>query len=543
MPFPKINLSHVHTYRLSERCSFVALQAMLPPQDPPPVFENPELAQVAQSIVTARQAGAPVIWMIGGHVVKRGLSLLLIELIRRRVITHLASNGAAAIHDFEIAMQGATSEDVASSIEDGSFGMAEETGFLMNQAIRLGAQDGLGLGEALGRWIVQDNRFRYRDHSLLYQAYAAGLPYTVHLALGTDIIHQHPHCDFAAQGWASGEDFKIFTASVSRLEAGVFCNFGSAVIGPEVFLKALSISRNIGSGPRAFTTANFDLLPLQDDYRQPSGDDDPEYYYRPKKNIVIRPNSLGGRGYHIAGDHRLTIPNLFHQVVELLGDQPFPPLQLEPAASPLPDALQQRPDLQPVAAELLQAIRSLALCFSTGGTLFIAAGDDSASAARRLAERLSASFKNTGNIPAAHRQRFTSLPGGAELAARLRTGLRVVVLGSNPPLAGLVADQSPGPGLALAQEFYVLARPGDLLLAISATGQAEDVCNTALAAKALGISVIALAGASAGRLAELAEVTISPPDLETTAWPGWLQLVSRALSEMLPGGSFRPENT
>ena len=283
----------------------------------------------------ARQAGRPVIWMIGAHVVKRGLAPLLIDLMERGVITHLASNGATTIHDFEIALQGSTSEDVASSLETGTFGMAEETGRLMNRAIQAGARDGLGIGEALGRLIAEDERFRYRQYSLLYAAYRLRIPFTVHVAIGTDIIHQHPAVDFAALGWASGQDFKIFTASVCDLEGGVFCNFGSSVIGPEVFLKALSIARNLGNPVRVFTTANFDLVPLGD-YRRPVGDDVVDYYYRPRKNIVNRPVSLGGKGFHISGDHLVTIPNL-HQARAVIAGR------LRPSARPDQAARQADP--------------------------------------------------------------------------------------------------------------------------------------------------------------------------------------------------------
>ena len=309
MPYPAIDLSRVRTYSLSQRSSRVMAADLVEPDSPLPSFSNPELDEVGERIVQARRSGAPVIWMIGGHVVKRGLAPVLIDLLERGLITHLASNGAASIHDFEIALQGHTSEDVASSLEDGSFGMAEETGAFMNQAIRQGASAGIGIGEALGKWIASDPGFQFREHSLLYHTYRLQIPYTVHVAIGTDIIHQHPTCDFAALGWAAGQDFKVFTYAVSQLEGGVFCNFGSAVIGPEVFLKAISIVRNLGHSVKVFTTANFDLLPL-DDYRKPIGEDQIEYYYRPRKNIVNRPTSLGGKGFHIAGDHRVTIPHL-----------------------------------------------------------------------------------------------------------------------------------------------------------------------------------------------------------------------------------------
>ncbi len=310
MPYPAIDLSKVRTYSIMRRENRVALENLIRPGDALPPFENPELQEVAQAILAARQAGAAVIWMIGGHVVKRGLAPTLIDLMQRGVITHLASNGAASIHDFEFALIGQTSEDVARSLEDGSFGMAEETGDMMNLAIQAGMARGEGMGEALGRWIAEHPAFAYREYSLSYNAYRLRIPYTVHVAVGTDIIHQHPRVDFAATGWASGQDFKIYTHAVSQMEGGVFCNFGSAVIGPEVFLKAISISRNLGFTVQRITTANFDLVPLGEDYHSPIPDNRIEYYYRPRKNIVNRPTSLGGRGYHITGEHLATIPNL-----------------------------------------------------------------------------------------------------------------------------------------------------------------------------------------------------------------------------------------
>ena len=314
MPFKAVDLTHVKTYPLEQRESRVALANLIHPDSPYDPLDNPELAEVAGRIAAARAAGRPLIFMFGAHVIKRGLGPILVDMLKRGIITHLASNGAATIHDFEIALQGNTSEDVVASLADGSFGMAEETGALMNAAIRRGANDGLGIGEALGRMIAEDDRFAYREHSVLYNAYALGIPYTVHVALGTDIIHQHPAADFAAIGWATGQDFKIFSQAVCGLEGGVFCNFGSSVIGPEVFLKAISIARNLGSTVKVFTTANFDLIPLED-YRKPIGDDQPDYYYRPRKNIVNRPVLLGGKGFHITGDHRDTLPTLYHLTI------------------------------------------------------------------------------------------------------------------------------------------------------------------------------------------------------------------------------------
>lgn len=314
-PLQPIDLSRVTTYPLAQRRNLVHLADLIAPETPPPPFDSPELDEVAVQIIAARRAGRPVIWMMGAHVIKSGLSRLLVDLMRRGIVTHVAGNGAVSIHDFELALIGETSEDVASSLEDGTFGMAEETGALMHQAIREGARDGLGYGAAVGRFIAENTeRFPFREVSVLCNAYTLGVPATIHVTVGADIIHQHPITDFGAIGAASGLDFRLFIASVSELEGGVFLNFGSAVTGPEVFLKALTIACNLGRNVADVTTANFDLLPLGD-YRCPVSADEPAYYYRPRKNIINRPTSLGGRGYHITGDHRVTIPNLYHRVV------------------------------------------------------------------------------------------------------------------------------------------------------------------------------------------------------------------------------------
>jgi len=321
MPYPALDFSGIRTYHLGERRNLVTRANLIWPTTPIPPFESHDLECVAEQIAAARHAGRPVICMYGAHVIKCGLSPLLIALMEEGVLTHLATNGAGVIHDTELALIGETSEDVADSIEDGSFGMAEETGALINGAVQAGVRDGLGYGEAVGRFIATDERAQQRDISVLYHAYRLRIPLTVHICIGTDIIHQHPGVDFAALGWASGQDFKIYCKSVSELEGGVFLNFGSAVIGPEVFLKALSIARNLGYTVSHITTANFDIIPLQGDYHAKVGYDNPEYYYRPRKNIVNRPTSLGGHGYHITGDHSVTLPNLYRLVHQRLARQ------------------------------------------------------------------------------------------------------------------------------------------------------------------------------------------------------------------------------
>ncbi len=550
MPYPAVDLLKVKTYPLPQRASRVALENLIRPSDPVPEFDHPEFPEVVERIAAARQAGRPVIWMIGAHVVKRGLSPILIDLMERGVITHLASNGAAMIHDFEIAYQGNTSEDVAKSLEDGSFGMAEETGRELNLAIQAGARQGLGIGEAVGSWMAADERFIHRDLSLVYTAYRLHIPYTVHVAIGTDIIHQHPLADFGAIGWGSGQDFKIFTASVCGLEGGVFCNFGSSVIGPEVFLKALSIARNLGNPVRIFTTANFDLLPLAN-YRRPLGEDQTEYYYRPRKNIVNRPVSLGGKGFHICGDHRTTIPNLHHQVLALLPEgailqpgilgggvevrDPVAELAREaPRAFCVLEAmLIGHPELAVTAESLAGAFHILRQCFTQGGTLFIAGNGGSMADALHISGELDKAYKRTRSLPNVHRQRLAAQPEGEVLTRHLQPGLRTVALGINPTLASAVDNDFALPHAAFAQEFYALARAGDVFLGISTSGNAQNVAYTASVAAALGCPVIILTGEGGGRLARQANVAIHAPAQTTAEIQNFHILLYHTLCEML----------
>mgnify|MGYP004655634875 FL=1 len=313
-----LDFSDVVTCHTTQRRNLVTIDNLMTPGDEHDTFEQEGFDELVDRIVAARKNGSPVIWSMGAHVIKNRLSRYLIALIRAGVITHLASNGAGSIHDFELAYLGGTSEDVPTAIEDGSFGMWEETGAWMNEALRLGAADGLGYGEALGRYIDRrPERFPNRSDCVLYQAYLCDIPATYHIALGTDIIHQHPSCDMSVIGKCSGVDFKKLCASVTQLDGGVFLNFGSAVIGAEVFLKALSIARNLGYPTFNITTANFDLVNLGD-YRRKIGYSDPNYYYRPRKNIVNRPTSCGGRGWHFTGDHQITIPTLYDRVMKKL---------------------------------------------------------------------------------------------------------------------------------------------------------------------------------------------------------------------------------
>lgn len=312
----QFDMAGTKTYDAQERINLVRIDNLAKLSDPINLFKGEGLGEVAQKIREARQNGRPVVLFYGAHVIKCGLSRYLIDLIKRGMITHLASNGAGSIHDFELCYLGGTSEHVPTAIEDGSFGMWEQTGAWMNEAIKKGAADGCGYGEALARYVdSHPDRFPYRKDCVFYQAYTHEVPATYHVTIGTDIIHEHPSADFGAIGTASGRDFLMFVESLKELEGGVFLNVGSAVTGAEVFLKALSIVRNHGYLTRKITTANFDIIPLGD-YKSDVSKDHFHYYYRPRKNIMNRPVSMGGNGYYICGNHVQTIPTLWKLLTE-----------------------------------------------------------------------------------------------------------------------------------------------------------------------------------------------------------------------------------
>ena len=314
----QLDLSGVRTFSVTGRRDLVRIDNLLQIGDPVEPYDHADFHTLCEKIVAARQKGRPVIFSMGAHVIKSGLSRFLIALMREGIITHLAGNGACSIHDFELCYHGGTSEDVPTAIEDGSFGMWEETGGWMNEAISIGAKNGWGYGEALARYVDErPERFPHRELCVFYQAWKLGVPATYHVALGTDIIHQHPKADFAAIGACSGVDFRKMCHSVAGLDEGVYMSFGSGVIGPEVFLKSLSVARNLGYPTFRITTADFDLRPLGD-YRRRIGYDDPNYYYRPRKNIVNRPTSQGGQGWHFEVDHRISVPNLYYQVSSMI---------------------------------------------------------------------------------------------------------------------------------------------------------------------------------------------------------------------------------
>ena len=323
MPFEQFDRNQLRVRPLAERIHDVDRSVMIEPGGPREPFSHPAIPVLARRVVEAAQAGRAVIFFCGAHVIRKGAGPLLIDLMRRRLLTHLALNGAGAIHDFELAMIGATCESVARYVAAGEFGLWRETGQI-NDAARDAARRGIGLGEAVGRWI-EDRQFPFRETSVLAAGARLGVPVTVHAALGQDIIHEHPNCDPAATGAATYADFLVFARSVEQLEGGVMLNIGSAVAGPEVYLKALSMARNVahqaGRSIRRFTTGVFDLPSLGDDVGCEAPKSDPRYYFRPYKTVLVRTVADGGESHYVQGDHRSTLPALYDRIVEIADDR------------------------------------------------------------------------------------------------------------------------------------------------------------------------------------------------------------------------------
>src|SRR3989338_7329833 len=294
-----LDFNKIKTIPIKQRKNKVKLNDLVKPENSKILMDSIELNELCDITTNAAVRNKQVIVMMGAHVIKVGMSLLIIDLMKKGVINHIAMNGAGPIHDFELALIGETSEYVEDTIEDGTFGMIEETGSILNEAIKEGAKNNHGMGYAIGKKINELN-LPNKECSILYNAYKLGIPATVHVAIGTDIIHQHPSCDGAAVGKTSYQDFKIFAESVSRLEDGVILNVGCAVILPEVFLKALTIARNLGYKVENITAANFDMI----------------NHYRPRENVVQRPTSLGGKGFIIIERHEKTIPTLHRKIID-----------------------------------------------------------------------------------------------------------------------------------------------------------------------------------------------------------------------------------
>ncbi len=308
-----IDLSRISTYDLASRRSKVSVKdfarvlsdgeargvaALI--DSLPDILAGQTLREVARAVIEARQRGRAIIWGLGGHVIKTGLAPVLIDLMHRGFVSAIALNGSGVIHDFEIALIGSTSEDVEEALGDGAFGMAKETGRLINEAINQGASQDLGVGEAVGAALVE-SAAPYADSSILCAAYRARVPVTAHITIGADIIHLHPQADGASLGSTSHRDFRLLTSIVGELDGGgVYLNVGSAVTLPEVFLKAVTVVRNLGQSLRDLTTVNLDFL----------------QHYRPSTNVVRRPVANGaGRGFNLVGHHEIMVPLLAAAII------------------------------------------------------------------------------------------------------------------------------------------------------------------------------------------------------------------------------------
>ena len=307
----KLDLSRIRSYSLKDRPSKVTTGDFARPckqggsfkdffASLPDILAANHLRQVVASIVQARKDKRPVMLGMGAHAIKVGLNPVIIDLMQRGIITSLALNGAGIIHDFELALIGQTSEDVDKEIQTGAFGMAEETGSMLNQAIKSAGPEE-GIGAAVGR-MVHAGDFPHKDKSLLAAGHGLGIPITVHVAIGTDIIHMHPSFDGKATGEAAHRDFQAFCSLVSELEGGVYINLGSAVLLPEIFLKAVTLCRNLGYPLQHFTTVNMDFV----------------QHYRPNTNVVRRPTQGGGKGFALTGHHEIMFPLLAAAVIEQL---------------------------------------------------------------------------------------------------------------------------------------------------------------------------------------------------------------------------------
>lgn len=316
--YPQFDRSRLLVKPLGERVNDLSVSRWLALGDQTPPFESPDLQTLAARLQTARRTGAARILMMGAHVLRAGVNRHIIDLMSRGFITHIAMNGAGAIHDYELSRIGATTESVARYIRTGEFGLWRETGEL-NDLIRDAAANQCGLGEWVGKHIEESN-YPYRDLSVFAAAWRLNVPATVHAGIGYDILHEHPNCDGGAIGAASYRDFLIFAAGVEHLEGGVLLSFGSAIMAPEVYLKALAMSRNVARQQsreiRNFTTAVFDLVPIHGDIHKELPKTDPGYYFRPQKTILVRTVADGGESFYFCGDHRATLPALWRTLMD-----------------------------------------------------------------------------------------------------------------------------------------------------------------------------------------------------------------------------------
>ncbi len=313
--FPPLDFQEITTYSIQERHSLVQVDTFARAWKKgqtvsnfmtslPDILAGRHFREIVRAVVMAVRNEKPVVFAMGAHVMKCGLSPIIIDLMERGIVSAIALNGAGIIHDFEVASTGQTSEDVAKTLPTGEFGMCRETGQFLNDAINRGAEQNRGIGESVGQALIEAD-FQYLEYSVVAAGYRLGVPVTVHVAIGADIIHPHPNASGAAIGAGSHQDFKRFCGVMSQLEGGVYCNIGSAVMLPEVFLKAISTVRNLGYTVNHFSTVNMDVI----------------RHYRPMQNVTTRPTSEGGTGYTLIGHHEIQIPLLAAAIIESMNNE------------------------------------------------------------------------------------------------------------------------------------------------------------------------------------------------------------------------------
>jgi hypothetical protein len=316
--YPMFDRRALDTRPLAERVHDLAIDSFLPLNAAPTMLDSEPLAIVGQRIAEARRAGRAVVLAMGAHVLRAGVQRQLIDLMERGFVSHLAFNGAAVIHDYEFALIGKSTESVARYITEGQFGLWNEVDAI-NRIVADGAARGMGLGECVGA-AISERELPHADLSLFAAAWRLGIPATVHVGIGYDIVYEHGGCDGAAWGATSYRDFLIFAKSLETLEGGAFLSHGSAVMGPEIYLKALAMVRNVakrrGEEIRRFTTLVTDLIPIAGNPRSQAPKTDPQYYYRPYKTILVRTVADGGESFYVSADHREVIPTLRHRILE-----------------------------------------------------------------------------------------------------------------------------------------------------------------------------------------------------------------------------------
>jgi hypothetical protein len=313
MPFKQFDPHGLKLKPLSERIHDMDRGFFIYPESPHEPFTHSALPIIAARMKRAKETNSAIVFSCGGHVIKQGLGPLLVSLMEQKFISHLAVNGSVVIHDFELALIGASTESVARYVRSGEFGLWRETGRI-NDAVSIGYRKGFGYGESVGR-MIEEEKFLYRETSILAAGVRCGIPVTAHIGIGYDIIHEHPNFDAEASGGASYRDFLTLAETLSHLQGGLFLNIGTSVMGPEVYLKALTMARNeahqCGKRINEFTTAVFDLVNIGENLHSEASKTDPRYYFRPFKTILIRTVADGGESFYIQGGHRQTIPALY----------------------------------------------------------------------------------------------------------------------------------------------------------------------------------------------------------------------------------------